>query len=118
MQSGNSDIWVQALTDERPFRVTSSPAQDRRPAWSPDGRHLAFHSERGGGGLFLIDVDGSNERQLTTFGDDPQWSPNGAWLLFAAGGGRGQSTRPYVVSAAGDRIEPVLSRELSACFAA
>jgi TolB protein len=49
------------------------------PAWSPDGRHLAFMSTRGGKkDIYLMHADGSGQRRLTRNGFinfAPDWSP-------------------------------------------
>ena len=58
--------------------------QDRSPAWSPDGRWLAF--ERAGH-LYVIKVDGTGLRRLTRRppGDrEAAWSPNGRYIAFTA----------------------------------
>jgi TolB protein len=57
------------------------------PAWSPDGRQVAFAA---GNGLYTIDSDGSNLKQVLARGNGPKgtspgppsWSPNGTRLLF------------------------------------
>lgn len=61
----------------------------RWPAWSPDGKFIAYQGcdERASRcGLWLIDADGANPRQLTDAPGDamPAWSPDGARLAFAA----------------------------------
>jgi TolB protein len=46
-------------------RLTSSPGDDQMPTWSPDGRRIAFVSQRGGApGLWIMDADGSRPRQI------------------------------------------------------
>jgi Tol biopolymer transport system component len=72
---GNADIWVQPVGGGDPVQVTRSPAQDTQPAWSPDGSSLVFRSERDGGGLYIVPALGGVERQLTSFGTNPSWSP-------------------------------------------
>lgn len=55
------------------------------PAISPDGRTVAFTRIGGEQGLYLIDIDGRNERRIFT-GDEspraPAWSPDGRWIAF------------------------------------
>ena len=57
-------------------------------AWSPDGKRLAFSSDRGtAADLFSISPDGGSERRLTTSrraDDAPQFSPDGHWIYFVS----------------------------------
>jgi TolB protein len=49
-------------------RLTSNAVQELTPQWSPDGRQIAFHRAIGGRGrfqLFVVNADGTGERQLT-----------------------------------------------------
>jgi Tol biopolymer transport system component len=60
------------------------------PAWSPDGRHIAFSSLRSGTShIYVMAADGSGTRQLTGSRQDdshPSWSPDGASIVFAREG--------------------------------
>lgn len=60
-------------------QLTQHPGEDRTPAWSPDGKHIAFYSTRNEtGGIFFMDADGSNITELTDDGEKaPSWSPDG-----------------------------------------
>ncbi|MCC6458561.1 MAG: PD40 domain-containing protein [Caldilineaceae bacterium] len=55
------------------------------PAISPNGKTVAFTRFGGDHGLFLIDVDGKNERRIWNGGEGlrgPSWSPDGNWIAF------------------------------------
>ena len=72
-----------------------------QPAWSPDGRLIAFSSKRDGPShLFVMNADGTGTRRLTdTAADDlhPSWSPGGTELVFQ----RGSPGRLFVVRSDG-----------------
>jgi Tol biopolymer transport system component len=59
------------------------------PAWSPNGRSIAFSSKRSGSfDIYVMRRDGSGTRSVTsTAADDlhPTWSPNGQWIAFERG---------------------------------
>ena len=46
-QTDNFDIYVKQIGGGPPRRLTSDPAVDEFPAWSPDGRSIAFIRDRG-----------------------------------------------------------------------
>ncbi len=67
------------------IRLTDHPAPDYSPAFRPDGRFLAFVSEREGGRqIWLVDVTGKSCRRLTKQGNNwsPSFSPDGRTLAF------------------------------------
>jgi Tol biopolymer transport system component len=59
--------------------------------WSPDGRHIAFVSTRnlpvGNVGIWLVNPDGSNLRNLVPMGGWASWSRDGRWLYYNEGSG-------------------------------
>ncbi|HEV7241840.1 MAG TPA: protein kinase [Thermoanaerobaculia bacterium] len=98
-QSGNRDVYVQRLDGRIPVNITSdSPDDDSEPAFSPDGSQIAFRSERGGGGIFLMGVTGESARRLTPDGHNPAWSPDGARIVYST---LRVELRPYVHRANG-----------------
>ena len=60
--------------------VLSRLTSGSRPAWSPDGRQIAFDRD---GWVYVVTVDGSGERRLLR-GDSPAWSPDGTRIAFTS----------------------------------
>ncbi|MFM7231698.1 MAG: amidohydrolase family protein [bacterium] len=65
--------------------LTSGLAWDEQPRWRPDGKRIAFTSDRSGGdNLWVMDADGANPRAVTaeTFRllNSPVWTPDGQYL--------------------------------------
>jgi Tol biopolymer transport system component len=87
------DIWSMRPDGSSPVNLTAdSEAGDFGPSWRPDGRKIAFMSDRvtadnpeGDFEIFVMNADGSGVRQLTanTLDDElPSWSPDGRKLVF------------------------------------
>jgi Tol biopolymer transport system component len=75
---------VQQVSDGDPVQVTKGPGHHWQPDWSPDGKHIAYRSEEGDGGLYIIPALGGAglERRISSFGYFPRWSPNSSQILF------------------------------------
>ena len=77
--SGNADIYLQSVGGQRPINLTKdSTADDGQPAFAPDGEHIAFRSNRDGGGIFVMGRTGEAPRRITSEGFDPEWSLTGS----------------------------------------
>lgn len=86
----NADIWVVPSDGSAPPRLlVGGEKSENTPRWSPDGRRIAFISNRdGAANLYLADADGGNVRQVTKLAAGVQppvvFSPNGAMLAFVS----------------------------------
>jgi len=81
---GGSDIYLQRVEGQRPINLTAdTPEDDTQPVFSPDGDRIAFRSERGGGGLFVMGATGESVRRVSEAGYNPTWSPDGKSLVYA-----------------------------------
>ena len=71
-------------------RLTSHPAQEGFPSWSPDGRTIVYSlgmrgDSAGMTGLWMVSAEGGEARQFTRFiGEHPDWSPDGNYIVFDA----------------------------------
>jgi dipeptidyl aminopeptidase/acylaminoacyl peptidase len=84
-----SCIWSFDLDGSAPAQLTRGPGRDNSPCWSPDGRDLAFVSDRNGGVLqvFILPHGGGEARQLTHFEKGVvalKWDPCGGLLYVTA----------------------------------
>ncbi len=76
-------IWVVDASGGTPRRISTGYA----PAWSPDGRRLAFVVARvGDAQIYVMDATGKNVRRITPAGTHllPAWSPDGRWIAFVS----------------------------------
>ena len=88
----NSDVYVVPVKGGGPKRITDDPMDDADPRWSPDGRTLAFISNRNKDreNVFVVSASGGEAKQLT-FEDDIvseiAWRPDGRGIAFQIGVG-------------------------------
>lgn len=74
---GNQDIYVMDIASRKFVQLTTEAGRNDFPSWSPDGRHLIFQSDRKGKWqLWAMLADGTQQKQLTTTGENtqPNWS--------------------------------------------
>jgi Tol biopolymer transport system component len=106
------DVWRLELNGGRPVakapvKLISSTWIDHEARYSPDGKHIAFISNRSGSfEVWVSDSDGSNAMQLTSFAGSYyipgcRWSPDGRYIYFSSDAGGENS--PYVISASGGK---------------
>jgi len=130
LKSGASDIYLYDLKEEKLKKLTSDPYDDKDPTWSPDGRYIAFCSDRpigevssdsggsvyGNYNLFLLELDSKKITHLT-YGEgnnlSPTWSPDSKKICFVSN--RNGINNLYVKDLDSLWIYPI-TNVLSGCF--
>ncbi|MGH7657343.1 MAG: amidohydrolase family protein, partial [Gemmatimonadales bacterium] len=83
-------LWIMDLPDGEPRRLTDQDIGEYSPAWSPDGRYIAYITWNGeGGDVYRIRADGGSAPERLTreraFYDRIAWTPSGSRLVLARG---------------------------------
>ena len=101
------ELWVVGADGHGLKRLTNNNLDDVSPAWSPDGKRIAFVRSVGGHGrIWVMSAEGRNAHPLGLKGGGPAWSPDGSQLAFAhAQSGVGRETVDlYVANADGSGL--------------
>jgi Tol biopolymer transport system component len=80
------DVWIYDLARDQMSRLTLESTSEARPIWSPDGRDIAFLSDREPSGLYVRAADGSGETRHLTSGslagmNISSWHPGGGFIM-------------------------------------
>jgi dipeptidyl aminopeptidase/acylaminoacyl peptidase len=108
-RSGNRDLWVMPSRGGPARQLTSGPARDINPTWSPDGREIAFYSRRTGRqAVWIVNANGGAARLVTaTPGGSLEWLRDGSGFVVITRDG------DSLYRVAKDGGEPVLLARMS-----
>jgi tricorn protease len=101
------DLWIARQDGSEPRRLTSDPADERTPHFSPDGSLIAFTAEYGGNtDVYVMPAAGGTPRRLTFHSGDDEvtgWSADGRRVTFTSARevGNGRSGQLYEVDVGG-----------------
>jgi dipeptidyl aminopeptidase/acylaminoacyl peptidase len=100
--ANSSSIWVIPAEGGEAHQLTRTAKHDTHPRWSPDGRWIAFESDRESGHqIWLIPAGGGESRRLTslsTGASRPVWAADGRQIAFVSGVFAEFSGRPFAAS--------------------
>lgn len=120
----NYDIYVVQAGGQEPLRLTRDPAPDSYPAWSPDGRQIAFIRQVGQSAeIIVVPPLGGPERSLHRFSrigadlDFTQhplltWSADGKWIVYSGQSDSGKKYQLFSLSAENGTVRAISSPEM------
>ncbi|NNE09659.1 MAG: hypothetical protein HKN20_13950 [Gemmatimonadetes bacterium] len=90
--AGNGEVFLMDADGSNERRLIDREGFDSGPAWSPDGKRIAFHSTHSeGADVLIMDADGNGLETITEGGGGdyyPAWSPDGTWMIYCTGQGK------------------------------
>jgi Tol biopolymer transport system component len=92
------DLYTLPIAGGTATRITSGLAFDAQPRYSPDGKKIAFVSDRSGGeNVWILSTDLRDTTQLTQGNNNlyvsPEWAPDGKYIVASRSGGLGGSAK-------------------------
>ena len=123
-RDGNPEIYVMDADGNNQIRLTNHPLEDSAPSWSPDGKKIAFASNRNGGRnqIYVMDNDGKNVKRLTDgiSALHPAWSPDGQTIAYDDFEDEGGDSKIYLIAPDGTNrrrlAEDIPSHDIEAAW--
>jgi Tol biopolymer transport system component len=102
-----NQFWLMEIGG-KPRQLTHDNFYKQSPAWSPDGKQIAFSSDKAGtADIYIYDLAAQTERRVTSLNDsaelDPAWSPDGKKIAFLK-----QDSTTYIVDLASGEIKEAI----------
>ncbi len=124
------DLYTMPIEGGTASRLTSGTAFDGQPRFSPDGRSIAFVSDRSGGdNVWILSLEGRDTTQVTKGNNDihvsPEWTPDGKYIISSkANGPLGGTAKLWMyhieggtgVQLTGEPASPATAKYLGAAF--
>ncbi|HEX6463378.1 MAG TPA: protein kinase, partial [Vicinamibacterales bacterium] len=102
---GHLDIWLERMGGGDPIQLTKGDSDNSAPDISPNGTHVAYRSERNGGGVYVVQSLGGNDHLIARDCRDPKYSPDGnslaCWSGDVGGAFYPKAARIWIVPATG-----------------
>ena len=98
-----NQLWLMQIGG-KPQQLTNGSYYKQSPAWSPDGKQIAYSSDKAGtADIYILDLATKSERRVTNLADsaeiEPAWSPDGKKLAFQ------KDATTYTVDISGGEIK-------------
>ena len=110
LHTGHAQLFIMSADGSNSRQITTGTSYSGTPSWSPDGARIAFFAD----GIWLINPDGTNLKQLTQASSGgvitkvdmwPRWSADGSEIVFARG------YQIYKMKADGTNIVPLTNNQ-------
>lgn len=84
----NGDIWIMPSHGGKAKQLTKGPAKDQWPRFCPDGKSIAYFSNKSGNeDIYILEIESGKETQLTTHKSNDffhSWAPDGKAIVFTS----------------------------------
>jgi len=113
-----SEIYIADIDGSNLIQLTNNNTEDWHPEVSPDGKQVAFMSNRDGNQeIYIMNIDGSDQQRLTFNTIDdwyPSWSPDGAKIIFSSH--KDEEKHIYLINKDGSSVEQFINNGSQAAW--